>query len=73
VAWGSGFITVDRAHGQALIVYDTASNEVSGYRMLTHDNDGDVPLRYTNEVKTGEMCNVWGYTVGTDPVQCGAL
>ena len=27
-------------------------------------NDGDVGLTYTNEVKTGEMCNLWGATVG---------
>jgi hypothetical protein len=27
-------------------------------------NDGEVPLRYTNEVKTGEMCNLWGHSVG---------
>jgi hypothetical protein len=34
-------------------------------------NDGNVPLRYTNEVKTGEMCNMWGYSVGTDkPIVC---
>jgi hypothetical protein len=34
-------------------------------------NDGDVPLRYTNEVKTGEMCNIWGYSVGTKgPIEC---
>lgn len=33
-------------------------------------NDGDVPLKYVNEVKTGEMCNVWGYSVGTQPIVC---
>jgi hypothetical protein len=27
-------------------------------------NDGQVPLRYTNEVQTGEMCNLWGHSVG---------
>jgi hypothetical protein len=33
-------------------------------------NDGDVALAYTNEVKTGEMCNIWGFTVGTEQFQC---
>jgi hypothetical protein len=27
-------------------------------------NDGDVALSYTNEVKTGEMCNLWGESLG---------
>jgi hypothetical protein len=27
-------------------------------------NDSDVTLRYTNQVKTGEMCNIWGSSVG---------
>jgi hypothetical protein len=27
-------------------------------------NDGTVPLRYTNQVNTGEMCNAWGHSVG---------
>ena len=27
-------------------------------------NDSDVTLTYTNEVKTGEMCNLWGSTLG---------
>jgi hypothetical protein len=34
-------------------------------------NDSDVALKYTNEVKTGEMCNTWGFTVGTMPLKCG--
>ena len=34
-------------------------------------NDSMAPLSYTNEVKTGEMCNIWGYSVGTDaPITC---
>jgi len=33
-------------------------------------NDDMVPLRYVNEVKTGEMCNVWGYSIGTEPIVC---
>jgi hypothetical protein len=34
-------------------------------------NDGDVGLRYINEVQNGEMCNVWGYSVGTEqPIVC---
>jgi len=33
-------------------------------------NDDMVPLRYVNEVKTGEMCNVWGYSIGTQPIVC---
>jgi hypothetical protein len=27
-------------------------------------NDGQTALSYTNEVKTGEMCNLWGESVG---------
>jgi hypothetical protein len=33
-------------------------------------NDGDVPLRYINEVKTGEMCNLWGSSLGIDKWSC---
>jgi hypothetical protein len=34
-------------------------------------NDSDVALAFTNEVKTGEMCNIWGYSVGTTmPITC---
>jgi hypothetical protein len=33
-------------------------------------NDGMVALKYINEVKNGEMCNVWGYSIGTDSIQC---
>ena len=28
------------------------------------ENDGDQPLRFANEVHTGEMCNMWGRSVG---------
>jgi hypothetical protein len=28
------------------------------------NNDSETPLRYINEVQTGEMCNIWGMTVG---------
>ena len=28
------------------------------------DNDSTTALRYVNEVQTGEMCNIWGMTVG---------
>ncbi len=28
------------------------------------NNTSDVALRYTNEVETGEMCNIWGQVVG---------
>lgn len=31
-------------------------------------NDGDVPLKYVNEVKTGEMCNLWGTSIGTQAI-----
>jgi hypothetical protein len=27
-------------------------------------NDSEVPLRYTNAVQTGEMCNIWGMSIG---------
>ena len=34
-------------------------------------NDSNVALGYTNEVMTGEMCNVWGYSIGTGtPITC---
>jgi hypothetical protein len=33
-------------------------------------NDSDVALKYVNEVKTGEMCNLWGQSVGTQPISC---
>jgi hypothetical protein len=33
-------------------------------------NDSAVALSYTNEVKTGEMCNIWGYSIGIEPIQC---
>jgi hypothetical protein len=33
-------------------------------------NDSDVGLRYTNEVNTGEMCNVWGHSFGIDQWDC---
>jgi hypothetical protein len=33
-------------------------------------NDSDTPLRYTNEVKTGEMCNLWGSSLGIPALNC---
>ena len=33
-------------------------------------NDGSSPLTYTNEVKTGEMCNLWGSSLGITPINC---
>jgi hypothetical protein len=33
-------------------------------------NDSDVGLTYTNAVKTGEMCNLWGSSLGVDPLNC---
>lgn len=33
-------------------------------------NNSLVPLRYVNEVQTGEMCNMWGATVGTEAISC---
>jgi hypothetical protein len=33
-------------------------------------NDGTVGLTYTNEVKTGEMCNLWGSSLGVTPLNC---
>jgi hypothetical protein len=33
-------------------------------------NDSNVGLTYTNEVKTGEMCNLWGSSYGIAPVNC---
>jgi hypothetical protein len=33
-------------------------------------NDGTVPLKYVNEVRTGEMCNVWGNSLGTEAITC---
>ena len=31
-------------------------------------NDSDVALKYVNEVKTGEMCNLWGSSIGTQAI-----
>ncbi|HKP58533.1 MAG TPA: hypothetical protein VJV78_17525 [Polyangiales bacterium] len=33
-------------------------------------NDSNVSLSYTNEVKTGEMCNLWGASVGIQRWGC---
>lgn len=33
-------------------------------------NDSTNTLTYTNEVKTGEMCNLWGSSVGITPLNC---
>jgi len=33
-------------------------------------NDSDVALKYVNEVKTGEMCNLWGSSIGITPISC---
>ncbi|HKU39242.1 MAG TPA: hypothetical protein VJR89_13870 [Polyangiales bacterium] len=33
-------------------------------------NDGNVGLTYTNEVKTGEMCNLWGSSLDIQPLNC---
>jgi hypothetical protein len=33
-------------------------------------NDSKVGLRYVNEVNTGEMCNLWGASVGISPFNC---
>jgi hypothetical protein len=59
---------------------DNAAGAVSGPIAITTGdilqwechiiNDSDVGLTFTNEVKTGEMCNIWGATVGNDPFRC---
>lgn len=33
-------------------------------------NDGNVALTYKNEVATGEMCNLWGSSLGIAPLNC---
>jgi hypothetical protein len=33
-------------------------------------NDSNVGLRYVNEVKTGEMCNLWGTSIGIEKFDC---
>jgi hypothetical protein len=33
-------------------------------------NDSNVGLKYVNEVKTGEMCNLWGASLGIDKFDC---
>jgi hypothetical protein len=33
-------------------------------------NDSNVALKYVNEVKTGEMCNLWGTSIGVEPLSC---
>ena len=59
---------------------DAAPGAISGQLavrdgdMLTWEchivNDSDVALRYVNEVQTGEMCNLWGTSVGITPISC---
>jgi hypothetical protein len=34
------------------------------------ENDSNVALTYTNEVKTGEMCNLWGSSLSIMPLNC---
>jgi len=33
-------------------------------------NDSEVALKYVNEVKTGEMCNLWGTSLGITKFDC---
>jgi hypothetical protein len=33
-------------------------------------NDSNVGLTYTNALKTGEMCNLWGASLGIQPLSC---
>ena len=33
-------------------------------------NDLDRGLRYTNNVVGGEMCNIWGSSIGIEPINC---
>lgn len=33
-------------------------------------NDSEQPLHYTNEVQTGEMCNLWGHSYGITRWDC---
>jgi hypothetical protein len=58
----------------------TTSGAVSG-RLAINDgdtlmwechviNDSDTPLKYVNEVKTGEMCNLWGTSLGITKWDC---
>jgi hypothetical protein len=53
---------------------------VSG-RLAVHDgdvlqwechivNDSQVGLTYTNQVDAGEMCNLWGNSIGVEPIVC---
>jgi hypothetical protein len=59
---------------------DITAGAVSG-RLAVHDgdsllwechiiNDSDVALHYVNMVKTGEMCNIWGASVGVNRIDC---
>lgn len=59
---------------------DTQAGAVSGM-LDVHDgdtlmwechivNDSNVGLTYTNMLKTGEMCNLWGASLGIKPVSC---
>jgi len=59
---------------------DSAAGALSGV-LEVHDgdvlswechivNDSNVGLRYVNEVKTGEMCNLWGASLGIEPFNC---
>jgi hypothetical protein len=58
----------------------TAAGATSGMLMINDGdtllwdchivNDSNVSLTYTNEVKTGEMCNLWGESLGVTAFNC---
>jgi hypothetical protein len=59
---------------------ENASGAVSG-QLAVHNgdtvlwechvvNDSDVGLKYINEVKAGEMCNLWGASLGIEKLSC---
>jgi hypothetical protein len=59
----------DAAAGAFTGVLEVHDGDVLGWECHII-NDSDVGLRYVNEVKTGEMCNLWGTSFGIDAFNC---
>jgi hypothetical protein len=59
----------DAAAGALSGILEVHDGDVLGWQCHVV-NDGEVPLRYVNEVNTGEMCNLWGLSYGIDTFNC---
>jgi hypothetical protein len=52
-----------RAPGAHTGMIDVAAGDALEWECEIN-NDSTTPLRYINEVQTGEMCNIWGMSIG---------